>query len=343
MKKALSQSPPAGYRLPFPPSHLLWMANGTQSSIADLFLTPPTAAAAAVPAAANATPAAPAAKDAGADAPTATAAAAAAAQSTPAVPAPRPRVVLVVGFVGAFLSLCQQQLPPYSSRWAEFRRRGVDSILAVSVNDHAVLKSFAQQAELDLSRVGLIADHDGSFCRGLNLALDLSAAGMGLRARRFAMIVREGVVEECFVEDNPGELTVSSAESMLQQMPIIPELDPATKGKSGAAAGAANAAGAGSATAGAEGVVNGSSNSGPSAAAKVVAAVQRTVAAVSDRFDGTTDAKEAAAAAAVAAQTIGNTEAQQPSTAAPAKPMTEQEREEAAQAAAAAIPPPGQA
>ena len=245
--------------------------------------------------------------------------------------------MLVVGFVGAFLSLCQQQLPPYSRRAGEFRARGVDSILGVAVNDHAVLKSFAQSlgVGLDLGRVGLVADHDGSFVRALDLAIDLNNAGMGWRAKRFAMLVREGFVEQCWVEDNPGELDVSSAESVLQRLPILPapttpSATAATATTAAAAATAAtstpaNACASSDASAPCAPAASSSSSSAPlstaasvasSTAEKVVAAVRGLSAAVADRLDGTTDASEAikqqqqqqqqAAAAAVAASTAAS-------------------------------------
>ena len=198
----VSQSPPAGFPIPFPPNHLLWMANGTQITVANLFLTPP-------PASPTPSPA--------------TAAAPAIAANPPAAAvapvAPVPRFVVLVGFVGAYLSVCQNQLPSFSTRIQEFRKRGVHSIYGVSVNDHAVLKSFAEDVGLDLEAMPLIADQDATFVRGLNLAIDLSAAGMGVRAKRFVMLVREGVVEDCWVEANPGDLTVSAAENVLKRLP----------------------------------------------------------------------------------------------------------------------------
>jgi len=271
--------------------------------------------------------------------------------------------VLVVGFVGAFLSLCQQQLPPFSRRWADFRARGIDAIVGVSVNDHAVLKSFAQQADVDLNRVSLIADHDGSFVRACNLALDLSAAGMGLRARRFAMLVREGFVEEAWVEPNPGELTVASAEAVLERMPII--VEPSAKKKDKAApttgATAAQTSEATSDAAGSSGSVSAVGAAAASTAAQVVAAVQRTVAAVSDRLEGhghsssSTSAPDGSSSHATAKEgkESGKSSGDKPSTqsstnasnnadAPTSSPLSDSEREAAAAAAVERELPPGQ-
>lgn len=374
-KRLLSQSPPAGLPLPFTRTHLVWMANGEQSSIDELFFTPKPVDAVAAPQTApasqpEASPAtnltAPAATQAGTDGPAPSAAVAAvtpavapaAAAAASVVPPPRPRTVVVVGFVGAFLSLCQEQLPPFSRRWTEFRARGVDSVLAVSVNDHAVLKSFAQQAQIDLAHIGLIADHDASFVRALHLALDLSAAGMGWRAKRFVLVVREGHVAECWVEDNPGELTVSSAESVLARMPVLPECDEAAiaarrkKDKKAAASAKADASDseaaatvaiplpASPAAPAAVPSASAPSSAAASAAATVVAAVRGLSAAVSDRLDGTTAAADAIASAARA---DSKPAADASASDKPDGDSTDAETEEAARRAAAEQTPPGQA
>ena len=56
---------------------------------------------------------------------------------------------------------------------------------------------------------------NGDFARAVGLELDLVARGMGVRLRRFAMIVEDGVISALNVEA-PGELDVSTAETMLE-------------------------------------------------------------------------------------------------------------------------------
>lgn len=245
-----SQSPPAGLPLPFPSNHLLWLANGTQSTVGELFLSPPETT--------TTSPSSPANSQSDLSS-TDNAATPSATAATVNPSHPPGRLVVVVGFVGAYLSLCQAQLPVFAQRMNDFRKRGVDTIYGVSVNDHAVLKSFAEDA--GLSKLTLIADQDATFVRSLNLAMDLSAAGMGIRAKRFVMLVREGFVEEAWVESNPGELTVSSAESVLKRLPEIKKPTPSTT------------------------------------TAKVVAAVQAGMAAVTDRVEHATNGTHAATTA----------------------------------------------
>ena len=46
---------------------------------------------------------------------------------------------------------------------------------------------------------------------------DLSQRGLGVRAKRYAMVIDDGVVTHLAVEE-PGEFKVSSAEAILQAL-----------------------------------------------------------------------------------------------------------------------------
>ena len=65
--------------------------------------------------------------------------------------------------------------------------------------------------------ITMLADGNGDFAKALGLTMDGSGFGMGQRARRYSMIVDDGVVEELNVEQ-PGDFNVSSAEHMLGQL-----------------------------------------------------------------------------------------------------------------------------
>ena len=48
--------------------------------------------------------------------------------------------------------------------------------------------------------------------------VDLHAAKLGTRSTRFAMVVDNGEIKQQWVEESPGELKVSSAESVLKAL-----------------------------------------------------------------------------------------------------------------------------
>ena len=60
----------------------------------------------------------------------------------------------------------------------------------------------------------MVADGSANFTQAVGLGLDRTAAGMGMRSQRYAMIVEDGVVTALHVED-PGKFEKSSAEAIL--------------------------------------------------------------------------------------------------------------------------------
>ena len=58
----------------------------------------------------------------------------------------------------------------------------------------------------------ILADGNGDFVRALGLEMDASAYGMGIRGKRFAMYVDDGVVKLLEIEA-PGEFRASGAEA----------------------------------------------------------------------------------------------------------------------------------
>lgn len=113
---------------------------------------------------------------------------------------------LVVFFAvpGAFTPTCHvNHLPGFLANEAKLKAAGVDRIVCASVNDHHVMKAWAE-ASGALGKVDFIADGNADLAEALGLAKDFSAAGMGKRYARSAMLIRDGIVDAVFVEDAPG-------------------------------------------------------------------------------------------------------------------------------------------
>ncbi len=64
----------------------------------------------------------------------------------------------------------------------------------------------------------MLADGSGDFVRVLGLELDLSKNGLGIRSKRYSMLVDNGVVKSLNVEPQPGQVDSSSAETMLKAL-----------------------------------------------------------------------------------------------------------------------------
>ena len=66
-------------------------------------------------------------------------------------------------------------------------------------------------------KVMMLADGSAEFAKELGLDQDLNKAGMGVRSKRFAMIVDDSTVTELLV-DEPGQINLSTAENILEKL-----------------------------------------------------------------------------------------------------------------------------
>ena len=125
--------------------------------------------------------------------------------------------VAVFAVPGAFTPTCSaKHLPGFVQHADDLKRKGVDTIACISVNDAFVMGAWGQNQNVG-DKVMMLADGNGEFTRALGLEFDASKYGMGRRSQRFSMLVDNGVVTQLNVEE-PGAYSVSSAEHMLQQL-----------------------------------------------------------------------------------------------------------------------------
>jgi glutaredoxin/glutathione-dependent peroxiredoxin len=125
--------------------------------------------------------------------------------------------VLLFSVPGAFTPTCSaKHLPGYVARIDELRQHGIDTIACMAVNDVFVMSAWGKSAGAD-GKVLMLADGNADYARALGLEFDGSGFGMGTRSKRFAVVVKDGVVEQLNVEA-PGEFKVSAAEQMLCQI-----------------------------------------------------------------------------------------------------------------------------
>lgn len=124
------------------------------------------------------------------------------------------RRVALFSVPGAFTPTCSaRHLPGFVEQAQAFHDKGVDEIACTAVNDAFVLDAWAKAGNAG-GKVTMLADGNAEFAKATGLDMDSSAYGMGIRSKRYAMLVNDGVVEALHVEA-PGEFKVSSAESLL--------------------------------------------------------------------------------------------------------------------------------
>lgn len=125
--------------------------------------------------------------------------------------------VVLFALPGAFTPTCSaKHLPGFVQNAEELRKKGVDAIACLSVNDAFVMGAWGEQQHAG-DKVMMLADGNGDFTKALGLEMDASRFGMGKRSQRYSMIVDDGVVKELNVEE-PGAFSVSSAEHVMKQL-----------------------------------------------------------------------------------------------------------------------------
>jgi peroxiredoxin len=129
------------------------------------------------------------------------------------------KTVVLFGLPGAFTPTCSaKHLPGFVQHAKDIKAKGVDTIACLSVNDAFVMDAWGKDQKAG-SNVMMLADGNADFSKAVGLTMDATGYGMGLRASRYAMVVKDGVVKKLNVEA-PGAFEVSSAESILKTLPV---------------------------------------------------------------------------------------------------------------------------
>ncbi|MGE0714330.1 MAG: peroxiredoxin [Alphaproteobacteria bacterium] len=123
--------------------------------------------------------------------------------------------VVLFALPGAFTPTCSaKHLPGFVQNAGTIKGKGIDTIACLSVNDAFVMGAWGKDQNVG-DNVLMLADGSGDFTKALGLELDLTPNGMGVRSKRYAMVVDDGVVKSLNVEA-PGKFEVSGADSVLK-------------------------------------------------------------------------------------------------------------------------------
>jgi peroxiredoxin len=125
--------------------------------------------------------------------------------------------VVLFALPGAFTPTCSaQHLPGFVEKAEAIKRKGVDLIACLSVNDAFVMSAWARDKGV-ADKCVMLADGNADFTKAVGLDFDGSRFGMGLRSQRYALIAEDGVVKHVAVEQ-PGKFEVSKAEAILEKL-----------------------------------------------------------------------------------------------------------------------------
>jgi peroxiredoxin len=127
--------------------------------------------------------------------------------------------VVLVGVPGAFTATCHKaHIPLFVENADKIKAKGVDRIAVMAVNDHHVMKIWKEALNAD-GKIDFLADGAAAFAKAIGTDADMSAGGMGIRSRRFSMIVEDWVVRKINLEPEGGSgVTVTGAKTILEQL-----------------------------------------------------------------------------------------------------------------------------
>ena len=127
------------------------------------------------------------------------------------------KTVALFALPGAFTPTCSaKHLPGFKQLAPDLKKKGVDVIACLSVNDAFVMRAWGEDQAVG-DDIVMLGDGNGAFTEAVGLEMDGSRFGLGKRSQRYSMVVVDGVVKELNVEQG-GEFRVSSADYMLAQL-----------------------------------------------------------------------------------------------------------------------------
>lgn len=125
------------------------------------------------------------------------------------------RRIVLIGVPGAFTPSCHRNhLPGFITHKDAILARGVDAIAVTSVNDVFVLDAWAKASGAE--GLEFLADGNADFARATGLDMDGTGFGLGMRSKRYAMLVDDGVVRVLNIEESPSKVELTGAEALLK-------------------------------------------------------------------------------------------------------------------------------
>ena len=124
------------------------------------------------------------------------------------------RKVVLFALPGAFTPTCSaKHLPGFIEAASDFKEKGVDDIICLSVNDAWVMAAWGDTYGAG-ERVMMLADGNAEFTKSIGMDSDMTGAGFGIRSIRYSIVVNDGVVTHLNIEE-PRKFQVSDAKSIL--------------------------------------------------------------------------------------------------------------------------------
>ena len=123
---------------------------------------------------------------------------------------------VIFGLPGAYTSVCSaKHLPGYVKMYDEYKNKGVDHIICISVNDPFVMNAWGKDHNVG-EKILMIGDPFLNFTKAIGSDVDKSARGLGIRSNRFTMFVDNLKIVKIQEEEDTGSCEISAAENFIK-------------------------------------------------------------------------------------------------------------------------------
>ena len=124
--------------------------------------------------------------------------------------------VVMFGLPGAYTSVCSvKHLPGYIKNVDQFKSKGVNQIVCISVNDPFVMHAWGKENNVG-NNIIMLADPLINFTKAIGAEVDKSGRGLGIRSNRYAMLIDNLKVLKVKEETDAGSCEISAAENFLK-------------------------------------------------------------------------------------------------------------------------------
>jgi peroxiredoxin (alkyl hydroperoxide reductase subunit C) len=124
--------------------------------------------------------------------------------------------VVLFGLPGAYTSVCSaKHLPGYVNMYEEYKKKGIDKIICISVNDPFVMNAWGKENNVG-EKVLMMGDPFLNFTKSIGADVDKSGRGLGVRSNRYTMLIDNLKVVKIQEEKDTGSCEVSAAKNFLE-------------------------------------------------------------------------------------------------------------------------------
>ena len=123
---------------------------------------------------------------------------------------------VIFGLPGAYTSVCSaKHLPGYVNLYQQYKDKGIDHIICVSVNDPFVMNAWGKENNVG-DKIIMMGDPFLNFTKAIGAEVDKSGRGLGIRSNRYTMFVDNMKVIKLQEEKDTGSCEISAAENFLK-------------------------------------------------------------------------------------------------------------------------------